>query len=237
MVVTDQALSSGPDPRVVRVGGTVHRAIGPWMPASSMLLSTVRRLGVEEVPAPLGVDERGRHVVDFIHGDAGDRAPREHLWSEHILDESGSLLRRFHDASAGLVGHPLPWKRAARQPVEVICHNELELEHLIIQHGHLVGLVDLDEAAPGPRLWDVARLAYVLVPLREDAGVGAPPPSERWDRLQRLLAAYGRPWEPVEIYRVIARFLEELAPATADPHLAAIYRRDLARARRFVDDA
>ena len=54
----------------------------------------------------------------------------------------------------------------------MICHNDFATYNLIARDGRLVGAIDFDFASPGPRLWDLAYLAYRIVPFAEDA-VGA----------------------------------------------------------------
>ena len=45
---------------------------------------------------------------------------------------------------------------AAREPVEVICHNEFAPHTCVLRDDRVVGIIDFDYAAPGPRLWDAA---------------------------------------------------------------------------------
>ena len=63
--VTDdeQVLAGGNSTAVVRIGGAVHRATGPWTPAVHRLVRTLRAAGVREVPEPLGFDAQGREVL------------------------------------------------------------------------------------------------------------------------------------------------------------------------------
>lgn len=84
-----------------------------------------------------------------------------------ILRESGALLRRIHDASTTLVGQPGVWQLPTHQPVEVICHNDVAPYNMVFHQGNLRGLIDFDTASPGPRIWDLAYLAYQLVPFTE----------------------------------------------------------------------
>ena len=52
-----------------------------------------------------------------------------------------------------------------RAPVEVICHNDFATYNLVFDGENVVGVIDWDFASPGPRLWDIAYLAYRIVPL------------------------------------------------------------------------
>ncbi|WP_418908457.1 hypothetical protein [Glutamicibacter endophyticus] len=80
---------------VVRRGQTVRE---PWTSGSASVqhyLHALHRAGVD-VPEPLGQDEAGRQVLEFIHGAlAIDSAPL--TGSE--LRRVGALVRQIHDAS------------------------------------------------------------------------------------------------------------------------------------------
>jgi hypothetical protein len=115
-------------------------------------------------------------------------------------------------------------------------------------------LIDFDFASPGPRIWDLAYLAYRIVPLVGDDRDGAPPLIERPARLRALIQEYGEPGAcgelggcgepgerlptPDDVLRVAAQRLEELerftlarAHETGRPEFlehAALYRRDRA---------
>jgi hypothetical protein len=54
---------------VMRIGGTVHRNAGPWMPAVHELLSHLEGAGFRGAPRPLGTDEDGREVLTYIPGE------------------------------------------------------------------------------------------------------------------------------------------------------------------------
>ena len=51
----------------VRVGGTVHRATGPWTPAVHALLAYLADR-VPHIPRVLGYDDRGREVLSYLPG-------------------------------------------------------------------------------------------------------------------------------------------------------------------------
>ena len=93
----EHTLSGGIAPdRVLHVGETVRK---PWTAATPSVTAFVRAVlaaGVD-VPQPLGKDEDGRSVQEFVHGTrAMDLAPM-------ALDDPtrvGSIVRAIHDASA-----------------------------------------------------------------------------------------------------------------------------------------
>jgi Ser/Thr protein kinase RdoA (MazF antagonist) len=232
------ALEGGNSNEVERIGDTVHRMPGPWTPAVHRLLRLLRESGIDEVPEPLGFDERGREILTFLEGEAGNYPLPEWLWAPTIVDDAGALLRRIHDASVPLVHEDLEWAHEPRPPAEVICHGDVAPYNMAFRNGRVVGLFDFDTAAPGPRLWDLAYLAYRLVPLAEDVGREVPAGAARLERIDRLIAAYGHPYRPAELLSTAVDRLYDLADDSerrgAEPGRealldhAAMYRRDAA---------
>lgn len=239
----EQVLSGGNSNTVGRIGDTVHRVASAGTPAVHTLLRVLREAGVHEVPTPLGFDDQGREVLSFLPGDVGAYPLPDWLWHPAILDGAGALLRRVHDAGVPLVGQDLVWNLPRREPAEVICHNDVAPYNMTFVDGQVAGLFDFDTASPGPRIWDLAYLAYRLAPLGEDAGITMPI-DERLARIDRLVKAYGMPFRRGEVLRSIAVRLRDLATFT-DRRLietantefaahAAMYRRDAARAETLA---
>jgi hypothetical protein len=240
--VDEQELTGGNTTAVVRIGDTVHRAAGPWTPTIQRLLNHVRARGVTEVPEPLGLDDQGREVVSFLPGDVPGWPAPEWLWSERVLADAGRLLRRFHDATAGFTTGDAEWRLPATEPAEVICHNDAAPYNMVFRDGRLVGLIDVDTASPGPRVQDLAYLAYRLAPLSGDAFAGVGYAVGRLDpmaRLDRLTTAYGIPFGRAEVLAAMVGKLRGLAawsearaddggPADLREH-AAMYRADADR--------
>lgn len=252
-------LTGGNATPVVRRGDTVRRGAGEWTPTVQALLAHVRARGVTEVPEPRGLDADGREVLSYLDGEVPSDGPLPAwLWDEQVLVEAARLIRRFHDATVGFLataaGGPEPveapvWRMPAHDPVEVVCHNDVAPYNLVFRGGHLVGLIDHDHASPGPRVWDLAYLAYRLVPLQAPTNPdhpGGAVASHRDRRLAVLCDSYGPPapdeaWRAVTPDRVLAVLPARLADLRAytaaraadDPdgpltdHLA-IYDADLA---------
>lgn len=194
-------LSGGHMTKVVRLGGTVRRDTGPWTPAVHSLLRHLEHVGFDGTPRLLGTDHEGREILTYIDGDAGffsaDRVVPTDLWSNRTLIGAAAMLRRYHDATVGLV---LPagvqWHRveSSSSPGEVICHNDFAPYNCIFRNGDLVGVIDFDSAAPGSRLWDLAYAAYTFVPLYCDdncRAVGLVEPPNRGHRLRLFCDSYG----------------------------------------------
>jgi hypothetical protein len=201
MTLPELRLSGGQMTPVVRIGDSVHRAAGPWTPAVHELLRHLERVGFDGAPRVQGIDAKGREVLEFIPGEAGfasaTRIEPANLWSEHVLEEAGKLLRRYHDAAACFISDSsVTWQGLYPDvtPHEVICHHDFSPYNCIFQDGHLRAIIDFDSAGPGPRAWDEAYAAYTFVPLIRDeacATLGLATIPDRARRLRRFCDAYG----------------------------------------------
>lgn len=240
-------LSGGNTTPVVRIGGTVHRAAGPWTSSVHRLLCVLRGAGLAEVPEPLGYDELGREILSFLPGTVGNYPLPDWIWSSTVLREAGSILRRVHDASVALASLAAVWQLPPHHPVEVVCLNDVAPYNMVFNDGHITGLIDLDMASPGPRIWDLAYLAYRLVPLGEYADDNTPNEQHRRRRLDDLIRAYGFDFDPDAVLATAAARLDELAEFTdkraADTgrsdfvEHSALYRRDRDLLRKLTSRA
>lgn len=145
-----EPLAGGNVNQVVRIGGTVRRAMGAWSPSVHALLQHLHSRGFPGAPQFLGVDEAGREILTFIPGDvAGSRYPDlpRFMWSDDALGAFARLLRQYHDATQGFQPPPSSnWQLAypdARQH-EVICHNDAAWYNVVFRQGHPVALFDFD---------------------------------------------------------------------------------------------
>lgn len=236
----EEVLAGGNVTPVIRIGDTVRRETGPWTPAVHELLRACEDAGVGGVPRVLGIDDAGREILSFVPGEVLVASPS--LWDPDVLRDAAVLLRRIHDASVPLVGRERVWRAAVHEPAEVICHNDFATYNLVIGPDGSLGAIDFDFAAPGPRIRDLAYLAYRIAPLVEDADGSDP---ERHgspeERIRELVAAYGADWTVEEVCAAAASRLDELAEFTdgraaetgRDDFVAhaAMYRRDAARLR------
>lgn len=241
-------LQGGNSSTVVRTGNKVYRSAGPWTPTIHQLLNQLRKRGLAEVPEVFGFDDQDREILAYIDGEVANYPLPAWLWSEIILQQSFALMRRMHDAVAiSEINQPV-WQNEAHQPQEVICHNDFAPYNMVFQQGQVVGLIDFDNASPGPRIWDFSYLAYRLIPFAEDAGPDAPTSdSQRLDRLNKAITSYGADFDVRDIFKVMATRLDSLADysenrsqQTGQIELldhARMYRRDALKVRAMADSS
>ena len=121
----------------------------------------------------------------------------------------------------------------------------------MFQDGRLTGVIDLDLASPGPRVWDMAYTAYRFVPLTDPDNPDAPFPGAdaQAQRLAAFCAAYADPdIKPSDVLhngaanlRELVAFIEREA-AAGDPAQQAvlargdvlIYQRDIAHIEQLA---
>lgn len=212
----EEPLAGGNMAGAVRVGATVRRAAGAWSPTIQRLLRHLHDEGLTWVPEPLGRDEQGRDTVSHLPGVVPQYPLPGWIWTEAVLLDAARHLAELHDATSGLDTTGASWQLPAHQPAEVICHNDFAPYNMVFTDGRLTGVIDWDTASPGPRVWDLAYLAYRLVPLTDPANHDAPATSlrERSHRLLLLCDAYGHDVRSADVLEVTERRLEELAAFT-----------------------
>ena len=67
------------NPEVVRIGDTVRRTINPNSATVHRFLSHLHTAGFNSCPEFKGIDDKGREILQFIHGDTG--IPEE-IWQD-----------------------------------------------------------------------------------------------------------------------------------------------------------
>lgn len=162
----EERLTGGNISKVIRSGDTVRRDLKADSPKIHKLLKHLENKGFNCSPKFLGIDEKGREILSFIEGEAGNYPLKEFMWSNNVLERIAKMLRHYHDAVSDF---PLDddWKPMDNTPnkVEVVCHNDFAIYNIIFNHEKPVGIIDFDVAAPGPRLWDIAYTLYTCIPL------------------------------------------------------------------------
>ncbi len=187
------------------------------------------------VPEVLGLTDE-RELLSFIPGEVPAYPMPRWVWTDEALISSVQLLRQFHDSTVGC-DRSGPWRSPVHQPVEVICHNDFAPYNLVYEHGLAVAIIDFDYASPGPRLWDLAYLAYRVAPLSTDNSDGFTV-AARQERLSAMLRVYGTNATDTELGATVVRrllelatFSEAMAETLGTPELAehaATYRKDAA---------
>ena len=182
---------------VRRRGDVVIRPSNAHSPTIHAFLRALCTVGFTGAPEPIGLSD-SEEELRFVEGDVA--LPPYPAWaqSHDSLASVAKLLRRFHDTSAQ-VSAPLlgdAWSDAFGAPspeATVICHLDVCLENVVFRDGAAVALLDFDFAAPGTRMWDVACLTRMCVPIDcpEDAGRMRRTVGDPFRRLRLVADAYG----------------------------------------------
>jgi len=205
----------------VRVANTVRRTAGPWTPTIHRLLRHLHGRGIAWVPRPLGMTDEPepREVLTFLPGTVPQDPMPAWVWTDAVLVDAAARLAALHGAGCDFDTAGGCWQLPVHAPAEVICHNDFAPYNLVFDAGRAIaGVIDWDTASPGPRVWDVAYLAYRLVPLAAPANPDIGRRGDRDERRRRLALlceSYGHDLEPAEVAATAVRRLRELADFTA----------------------
>jgi len=154
--------------RVLREGNVVLRPAPANVGTLHALLNHLASHGFPS-PRPLGCRKDGLEMLEFIPGEASIFPhPDEWIRSDETLMAIGRLLRLLHDATHGFVPpEDASWSSELADPKggEVICHNDVCIENVVISEDNALALLDFDFAAPGRPAWDLAMTARYWAPL------------------------------------------------------------------------
>lgn len=121
----EEMLPGGNVSNVYRSGGTVRRELKPDSTKIHKLLKHLQNKDFSYAPKFLGIDEKGREILTFIEGEAGNYPLKEYMWSNDVLKDIAKILRLYHDSVSDF---PLSddWKPIdnTSNKMEVICHND-----------------------------------------------------------------------------------------------------------------
>jgi Ser/Thr protein kinase RdoA (MazF antagonist) len=178
--------------RVIRVGDTVHRPIGPHTPAVHALLRHLGDRGFAAAPHVIGLAE-GTEIVGYIDGSAATEPIADWALTDEALRSVGALLRSYHAACADFDASEWTWQRPVPEPWQgaIVTHNDLNPANVIFRDGRAVALIDFDLAAPGTPAFDLAVTACFWVPLRADDDVNDSRRGTAVSRFRMLLDGYG----------------------------------------------
>lgn len=159
-------LTGGNVSDIYRSGNTVRRKRKPESDNVHKLLKHLEGKNYSPAPKFLGIDEKGREILSFIEGEAGNYPVKPYMWSNESLKEIAKLLRLYHDAVSDFPFDE-SWQSLDNTPppYDVICHNDFAIYNIIFNQETPVGIIDFDTVGPGPRLWDIAYTLYTCIPL------------------------------------------------------------------------
>lgn len=216
----EEVLPGGNMGGAVRVGASVRRSAGAWSPTNQRLLGHLRHHGLTWVPEPLGRDVDGRDSVSYLPGEVPRYPLPDWIWSESVFTDAARRLAEMHAATTDFDATDAAWQMPAHEPTEVVCHNDFAPYNMVFTDGRLSGVIDWDTCSPGPRVWDLAYLAYRLVPLTDPAnsdGIDSDV-NQRTRRLRLICDAYnyGRSCglEPADVLTAAVQRLRDLAAFT-----------------------
>ena len=136
--------------------------------------------------------------------------------TDRALASLARLLRRFHDASQLCAADPADstelWSDELADPwcgtgdEIVVCHNDVCLENVVFRDGDAVALLDLDFAAPGRPIYDLAQLARMCAPVDDPLSAQRLgwAPVDVAARLRVLADAYGLERGRGELVQILA---------------------------------
>ncbi|MFD9627136.1 phosphotransferase [Peribacillus muralis] len=162
----EELLAGGNVSNVYRSGNTVRRDLKSNSKRIHGLLTHLEHKGYEYAPKYLGIDEKGREILSYIEGEAGNYPVKKYMWSNEVLRAIAEMLRQYHDSVSDF-SFEANWQSIdyTPQPAEILCHNDFALYNIVFQKERPMGIIDFDVAGPGPRLWDIAYTLYTCVPL------------------------------------------------------------------------
>ncbi|WP_261675859.1 MULTISPECIES: phosphotransferase [Streptomyces] len=198
MTAEDEELAGGMANagEVVRRGQVVDRPAPRNAPALHTYLRALRERGFDAAPTPVCLGEDGREQLTYLPDDVALPPFPGWAMTATALTSVGRLLRRLHEASAGVtVDRDAQWPAELADPDggTMLCHNDVCPENVVFRDGRAVALIDFDQAAPGRPLWDVAMTARYWMPMLDPRSVAAlyPPGLDAPSRLRILADGYG----------------------------------------------
>lgn len=198
---------------VVRVGETVRKPATASTSAVGSLLRDLETAGFTGAPRFHGLDERGRQILDYVHGPLADTLPPMSL---HDLARVGRLIRGLHEAASTHVpADDAVWAvEIAPDREDLICHHDLAPWNLVCADAGWV-FIDWDGAGPGSRLWDLGYAAHGFVPLHAGGT-----PAIDGPRLRALVDGYGLPAnERKRLPELMERHVRGMYELLVDGHL------------------
>ncbi|WP_328950373.1 phosphotransferase [Streptomyces sp. NBC_00184] len=181
---------------VFRRGAWVERPAPHHAHALHAHLLALEESGFDAAPTPVGLTADGRERLTFVPGDVALPPFPSWVMTTTALGSVGALVRRLHEASAGIPVDPdVAWPQDLADPEggTVVCHNDVCPENVVFRAGRAAALIDFDLAAPGRPLWDVDMAARYWVPMLDPESAAALYPAglDASARLRILADGYG----------------------------------------------
>jgi Ser/Thr protein kinase RdoA (MazF antagonist) len=201
---------------VVREGDVVLRPAPVNAETLHSLLEFLASKGFPS-PRPLGLKDDGREALGFIHGETSiPPYPEAWVTASETLIEIGRMLRALHDATRDFAAWPdAVWTIDLADPQggEVVCHNDVCIENVVMSSGRVAGLLDFDFAAPGRPVWDLAMTARYWVPLRDPKSAAATKREhlDPFARVRVLADGYGADEQARRDFTGVLMEIEEVA--------------------------
>jgi hypothetical protein len=209
---------------IVRIGDTVRRPLRPFSMTVQAYLAHLRDAGFTGAPLPLGVDEHGREVLSFVHGEIPRWPLPPEAAGEDVLVALARLIRALHEASAGWVPPPgAVWHGSPANPgrvterAELVSHRDYAVGNVVFRDGLPAALIDFDFARPTTQVYDIANALWYWAPLRMGDPRDRPPALAEADIPHRVAVF-------ADAYGMTARQRAELAPLAVE--IARRYHQD-----------
>ncbi len=172
----------------------------------------MRGRGFAGAPKPLGFDEQGREVLEFVEGKVAGHPIPKWAAAPRVAFSVGELLREFRSAAESYE-HEGEVRCSHEPPGQYQDgswgHNDATPGNVVFRAGRAFALIDFDWAAPSDPLWDLANAAQHWGPACDPKdSSGAFRGSDPGERIRELAAGYGATAE--QRHRLIAAIQDSL---------------------------
>lgn len=164
-----EKLSGGNLTSVYRRNETVMREQKPWSSTIHRVLVHLEKVGYNNCPRFIGIDENGKEILSFVKGECKYNYPFTNNSNEQLLiiKKVAEMMRKYHDATLSFErAEKDSWMFSYKGPLEkeVICHNDIAPYNVTFVNSIPYGLIDFDTCCPAPRIWDIVYALYRFVP-------------------------------------------------------------------------
>ena len=160
---------------IVKIGDTVRRPRTEESTVVADLLQFLEWTGFDGAPRFLGVDDRGRQVLSFVHGEVAGRPWPAWVADNDRLASVARLVRRYDDAAHGFGLPPVATAmirpdspgvpRSTMGAPTFVAHLDICPENVVFRGAQAVALIDFDLARPANRLREVCNMLQWWAPL------------------------------------------------------------------------